>query len=384
MAGILVQWLGISHDGFAQSVTGTGIISISYTNQRVARVPWSIHAVRVSRNPAAVEIRSTHANAAAVGLTLLSEQVGQVRSKSLKPLAAVNGDFYQRSKAHAGDPRGLQICDGDLFSGPSGGVAFWIDAQSQPHAGTVESQFRVVWPAGSRVSHSAFDVNGERGANELQLYTPAVGRSTRTSGGREFILEPVPGDDSWTKLRIGKTYRARVRELRNAGDSILAPGTFVLSAGPALVRSLPSVRVGDILEVSTASVPDLADARQAIGGGPVLVRNGRRQKIVPPTEDSYEGSSMLERHPRTAIGWNAGEYVLVVVDGRQRPSVGMTLTELGDAMIRLGCTEAVSLDGGGSATLWYAGRIRNSPCDGHERRIANSLVVVERSGALFP
>ncbi len=381
MVGILAHIFGISPAGPAQSVTGTGIISLSYTNQRNAKVPWSIHAVRVPRNPATIEIRSTHADRSAIGLTLLSAQINQVRSKTLKPLAAVNGDFYQRSKAHAGDPRGLQICDGELFSGPSGGVAFWIDAQSQPHAGPVASQFHITWPNGSRPAKSPFDVNGDRPAKGLQIYTPAVGMSTRTSGGREFILEPA-ANESWTTLRIGDTYRARVREVRDRGDSIIAPGTFVLSAGPAAVRALPAVRVGDTLELSTASIPDLADARQAIGGGPVLARNGRRQKIVPPSEDSYEGSSMMERHPRTAIGWNPKEYVLVVVDGRQRNlSAGMTLAELGDTMVKLGCTEAVSLDGGGSATLWYGGRVRNSPCDGHERPIANSLVVVERSGA---
>ena len=37
----------------------------------------------------------------------------------------------------------------------------------------------------------------------------------------------------------------------------------------------------------------------------------------------------MERHPRSAVGWNADSYFLVEVDGRQRGlSVGMTLEEL--------------------------------------------------------
>jgi exopolysaccharide biosynthesis protein len=73
--------------------------------------------------------------------------------------------------------------------------------------------------------------------------------------------------------------------------------------------------------------------------------------------------------------------MLVQVDGRQpRLSVGMTLEELGATMARLGCEEAMNLDGGGSATFWCDGRIRNSPCDGGERVIANSLVLVRRPG----
>jgi exopolysaccharide biosynthesis protein len=42
----------------------------------------------------------------------------------------------------------------------------------------------------------------------------------------------------------------------------------------------------------------------------------------------------------------------------------------------LGCKEAMNFDGGGSATLWYDGQVRNSPCDRMEREIANCLVIV--------
>lgn len=352
--------------------------TLSYTNQRLAKVPWSIHAVRVPRNPNAFELHSAHAARSAIGLTLLSAQIDQVRSNALTPLAAINGDFYQRARAHAGDPRGLQISDGELLSGPSGGVAFWIDAQNQPHATHVTSQFSVVWPSGNRSPQSTFDVNGDRAADGVQLYTRAVGTSTHTTGGREFILEPADAS-SWSPLRIGTTYQARVREVRDTGDSPIAPGTMVLSVGPAILKTIPTVQTGATLSLSTQSMPDLAGARQAIGGGPALVRAGRKLKIVPPPGESYEATSMLERHPRTAIGWNAKEYVLVVVDGRQKDlSVGMTLEELGDTMAKLGCTEATSLDGGGSATLWYDGQVRNSPCDGRERPIANSLIVVAK------
>jgi exopolysaccharide biosynthesis protein len=98
-----------------------------------------------------------------------------------------------------------------------------------------------------------------------------------------------------------------------------------------------------------------------------------------PQGNSFEFSSMDERHPRTAIGWNADYYFLMEVDGRQRHlSAGMTLDELTDFMADLGCENLMNLDGGGSATLWYLGKVRNSPCDGHEREIANSLVVVRK------
>ena len=96
--------------------------------------------------------------------------------------------------------------------------------------------------------------------------------------------------------------------------------------------------------------------------------------------DDYSIRSMYERHPRSALGWNKTHFFLVEVDGRQRGlSVGMTLDELGQYMAKLGCEEAMSLDGGGSSTFWYRGRVMNSPCDGSERPVANGLVIVRKA-----
>jgi hypothetical protein len=216
-----------------------------------------------------------------------------------------------------------------------------------------------------------------RRADGLELYTPAIGPSTLTAGGRELILTRAEGS-SWLPLRIGRTYGARVREIHGAGNTRLASDILVLSIGPeAFHGANPQVIPGDILQISTASRPALHGIRTAIAGGPVLIRDGKRQTTNLTDSDSYEISTMQERHPRAAVGWNDRYLFLVEVDGRQRGlSVGMTLDELARFLARLGCKEAMNFDGGGSATLWYDGQVRNSPCDRMEREIANCLVIV--------
>lgn len=347
---------------------------LGYTNTRVAAKPWSIHVLEVDRSFPSLTLQSVHAGGHALGLSPLSEQLRQIPPTWGTPVGAVNGDFYQRDRPHAGDPRGLQIVNGELISAPNGGVAFWIDASGLPHAGTVSSHLQVIWSDGTILP---VGLNQERsGTNTAVLYTSSAGPSTQAPNGLEIILDPLEASAAHP-LAIGTTNRVRVRETRSAGNTPIASGTWVLSLSPSLAHSHTAPMPGSLLTLSTATEPSLYGARTAIGGGPILVHLGRPVRIEPPSKDSYEFNSMLERHPRTAIGWNDHSFFLVEVDGRQPDlSVGMTLKELAKTLAGLGCTDAMNLDGGGSATLWAGGTVRNSPCDGQERPIANGLVVV--------
>ena len=357
---------------FAEVAPGIG-----YVNERIPKVPWSIHIARVDRTLPEYSIHSVHAQRSALGLGSLSDQVRELPASLGIPVAAVNGDFYQRDRAYAGDPRGMQVVAGELLSSPTGGAVFWTDASGQPHATNVVSLFQSTWPDGTTIP---FGLNQERRSDASVLYTPAAGPSTHTSGGREVILVPQ-GDTAVGPLRSDQEITAVIHEVRDRGDTELKAGQWVLSIGPGLARKLPKVSPGALVRISTTTSIGLKDAGEAMGGGPILVRNGKRQKITNLSgSGGYESSSMYERHPRTAVGWDSRYLYLIQVDGRQEGiSVGMTLEELGAYMAQMGCTDAMNLDGGGSATFWFNGKIRNSPCDGRERPIANALVIARKS-----
>jgi exopolysaccharide biosynthesis protein len=57
----------------------------------------------------------------------------------------------------------------------------------------------------------------------------------------------------------------------------------------------------------------------------------------------------------------------------------MTFPELAAYMAKIGCEEAINLDGGGSATIWVYGNVMNNPSEGRPRPGANALVVMRRS-----
>ncbi|MGO4530483.1 phosphodiester glycosidase family protein [Paenibacillus sp. 2TAF8] len=115
--------------------------------------------------------------------------------------------------------------------------------------------------------------------------------------------------------------------------------------------------------------------------GPILVQNGEitsdfsRVKI----DNNFGNRSIQDANPRTAIGMIApNHYVFVVVDGRQDDSRGMTLAELAQTMKDLGATEAYNLDGGGSSTMYFMGRVVNNPLGrNQERGVSDILYLTE-------
>lgn len=125
---------------------------------------------------------------------------------------------------------------------------------------------------------------------------------------------------------------------------------------------------GGCIEVIPMSDPPHTHTEQwrelehIIGGTPVLVMKGNI--IEDYSSEQTLESFLVNKHPRTAVGIrNSGEWVFVVADGRFRGFLGgMTIKELANWMVELGCVEALNLDGGGSSTMVIEGSVINEPC----------------------
>jgi exopolysaccharide biosynthesis protein len=113
--------------------------------------------------------------------------------------------------------------------------------------------------------------------------------------------------------------------------------------------------------------------RDAIGAGPALVVNGNID--VTSDEEAFFAKSFNEANPRTAAGVTAnGALILLVVDGRQADSRGVTLDELSALMLDLGAVDAINLDGGGSSTLVVNNTLVNRPAGGSfEREVMSAI-----------
>ena len=98
----------------------------------------------------------------------------------------------------------------------------------------------------------------------------------------------------------------------------------------------------------------------------MLVRDGAgSSRRVQDPEGFSAGARQFDsditagRYPRAALGIADGTLIAAVCDGRTDDDAGLTLDELAEAMIDLGATDAINLDGGGSASLVIGGILRN-------------------------
>jgi hypothetical protein len=129
-----------------------------------------------------------------------------------------------------------------------------------------------------------------------------------------------------------------------------------------------------------SSPGDWARASDAISGAGLLMRDGR--ELTDWTDERIAAGFDTTRHPRTIIGTDRdGAIWLVTVDGRNLSlSLGMSFTELQRLSKRLRLCSVLNLDGGGSTTMWVAGRIVNHPSDsGGPRTVSDAILVVPRA-----
>jgi Phosphodiester glycosidase len=296
-------------------------------------------------------------------------------------LAAVNGGFFNRDN---GEPTGVLKVAGELVSDataqrgavvilapPNGPTAVAFDRLAVKMAMTVHVA-NEQWS----IPIDGVDTTRERG--RLMLYTPAYHADTDTAPtGTEWVLDGDP-------LRV-------VTIRRGAGHTPIPPRGAVLSFGGLTVTDeLAAVEVGAEVRLTRRwnsahglASEDLEAATHIVAGAGLLRRGG--VTILDWKNEGLALEAFVDaRHPRTLIGKDAkGAVWLAVADGRQSDySIGMRFSDMQRLADRLGLTDALNLDGGGSATMVVRGQVVNRPSDpGGARPVADAIVVTRRSAA---
>ncbi|SHM29335.1 Copper amine oxidase N-terminal domain-containing protein [Caldanaerovirga acetigignens] len=282
-------------------------------------------------------------------------------------VAGVNGDFF--IMANPSSPIGIQIAGGKLISTPSNRsdmASFALTYEKIPQILRFEFTGKIIAPNGA-----SFDVGGINklgdGYGKIMIYTPEFGKTTPQ-------VQATSPELTYAVVKDG-----RIASIFDGRSAEIPEGGIVLAGGGGASSFLKNnFFIGDEVKIELHVTPDIANLKMALGGGAVLVDNG---KI--PASFSH---NILGQHPRTAVGFtkDGKKLILVVVDGRQAESRGMTQEELARLMLSFGAYNALNLDGGGSSTMVVrepgekTPGVVNSPSEKAERPVVNGIGIFSR------
>ncbi len=290
-------------------------------------------------------------------------------------VGAVNGDFFMTSPTNeVGLPLSGQVRNDELVLSSHNRACLVLDNDNRPYidrltfTGTVTS---------GGTSFALNLVNRMRyayeniAANQSFLFTRSYGPVTYdgSSSGKMVLLRPAGDPFRWNANGVEQCIIEDIFDAK--GSTTIPDGKAILWLKGTYANYVESLNVGDELSVSfrltlNNESQDI-NIHQLIGGSNhIIMQNGQFME------------DWAERHPRTAIGFNADSTRLyfVVVDGRHLTSTGVTLKEMKGIFDALGAVNAVNLDGGGSSCILVNDEVLNHPSDGPVRAVGNGCLFV--------
>ena len=370
LIGALLASLAASFASPVRAATQVLMPNVSFkrTVQFTAHGPVVLNVITVPRPGGLYQLKPLLSNGTILGKERVTSMERGISNSAT--VAGVNGDLFNFKDGH---PSGMLMQNGVLQSPPYRfRSSVGITSDGRLNVGRVS--FFGYWQ-GLGQRRPLTGLNQPPRGDGTSLFTPAWGAATpRIPGVVEAVLRPFPPAVTGKELS-GFVY---VQNNTGGGTPIPRDGAVLVARGSQVAKLAQEATVGTEIFTRLILSPDwpTSGVTDALGGGPVIVRNG---KAVWTAGEDFLPSQLGPRNPRTAVGQRRdGKIILLAVDGRRRGlSVGLTNWELAQAMVRLGAVTASALDAGGSTTMAFDGKLLNRPSDpGGERPVAETLAVL--------
>lgn len=362
---VFCAFLGGACIAFAQAWEKQIAPGVTYRMEVDLATPRIVHAIRYSLGAPGISLKSELGGGTVIeenaskGRETMSEMVARTGA-----VAAINGDFFP----FTGDPLGFMIRDGKLLSTPNNRAVFGWGARSADMA--LISFTGTATIGGQEIALKG--VNEDCPLNDIVLNTDIAAFATAKTPNIHAVIRMDNAE--WAP---NGTFTGTFESLfADAPKLPIQPGNAILTANGSKAEVLKRLSSGDRITFRFETRGfDWSKIDQAMGGGPFLVRKG--QIAVDADRQGFNDAFTNKRHPRTAMGKTSdGDIWIAVIDGRQKISDGATLGETARIMLKLGCVDAVNLDGGGSSAINILGLTLNRPSDGKERPVANGLILM--------
>lgn len=323
--------------------------------------PLSVHVIAVDLHDPQVRLGTALANDRLVSpgetVSSMARRTGAV--------AGINGDYFDINQTN--QPLNILVQNGILERMPMHRWALAFDKHNTPQFAEFDVSAQATLPGGV-LQLKTLNAWPPPGGGAV-LLTPAYGALKPEENVTEFTLQLMNGTPPFATYRVGAIADNTVEQ---------QPG-YYLAIGPQAYGTVPLPNPGDTVAVAGSAVPPLDSIVTAIGGGPLLVKNGAW--YADP--DGPNTGEFRTHMPATAAGVTAdGTLLLFEIDGRQPElSIGVLQPQLASLMIAFGVVNGMQFDGGGSSTMVARlpgdndAVVQNAPSDGQERRVADALLV---------
>ncbi len=380
---------------FAEEPTDTSHLGAEYTNKEVygavADNTANVHFIEF--DPADGLIPMAYSGNGGY-VCLAEDHVDAAVAEGYEVAGAINGSFFEMS---TGSPCGTLISDGKLIFTHSGlkneSIAvFDMDGKCQVVTSTLRFSFQLGGksvPAGIGLINKTFDacglVSGDI-TSKFHYYDIDAGDiADETVLGYEVICEKKAG----TILAVGETLKGNVVEVK--ADSyygktdVLEDNQFIIfvRSDSSSVNKAAELEAGDtvslsVKETNANSMEAMENAHSCISSAYWLVKDG---KDLTDTQNTIIHSTSLAR-AWTVFGIkDDGSYVFwasseVDADGEN----AISLKDIADEMVKLGCTSVIRLDGGGSTSMYVKGEdfVMSSP-----RKVCDVLLIVTKDSLKY-
>ena len=233
----------------------------------------------------------------------------------------------------------------------------------------------------------------------IEEYSSGSGTNALTYFVADVILSDATQlTNAFADNQFGRNIIAPTSQIAEENDAIFAiNGDYygfrsdgIIIRNGVIYRDVPA-RIGlafysdgsmQIYDETQTSAQELLEAGvwNTFSFGPALLEDNVINDFASEIEidTNFGNHSIQGNQPRTGIGIiDTNHYVFIVVDGRSRGySMGVTMTDFADMFKELGCTDAYNLDGGGSSTMYFMGRVVNNPLGNNKERGTSDILFI--------
>ncbi len=330
-------------------------------------------------------------------------------------IAAINAGFFEIGNSEDGRPSGTLIINGDIFSLAKNKRALLVFNENKLDMGNIEIEFNLLV---GKEKIAPNKINQFAKNDDIILYNHTFGPTSLTPYDRREILIDkkgiitqivehgdnaiprsgwilsFPSSHSMDFAKVGKkvTFNTTFKDPQNQNNAKWAGMKNFLMGIPMLVENGQAIT--DLEKLGSKSFAEKPHARTALGVKSegtlvmVVVEHTYSQALEQITIEQMRNILREKGHTQKAIEeMKTLEMFSIIRDEISNESnIGLSLPDLANLMVTLGCHQAINLDGGGSSTLFLNGHIMNTTIGDKDesqglntlRPVSDAIVVTKR------